>query len=97
MDAEEREELENAFIAFRQLIAEGHKRITLEWSSMGAIVCTSSMKEVKGTEIDLIVTDEGAKVKWVPKSNTAGVHSLPIAKLPKQPFVKLAMRKKKSL
>jgi hypothetical protein len=84
MDAEERKELENAFDAFRQLVKEGHKRITLEWSSLGAIVCTSSMREVKGSEVDLITTDEGAKMKWVPKSNTAGVHSLPMVKHPKR-------------
>ena|SRR5277367_7195482 len=73
-----RKELEDAFTAFRALVAEGHKRITLEWTENGPIVCCTSMKAVEASEVDLIVTEEGTKMKWVPKGNTSGTAPVPI-------------------
>jgi hypothetical protein len=80
MDAETRRVLEDALNTFRTLIEEGHKRITLEWTENGPIVCCTSMKPVVSTEVDLIITDEGAAMKWVPENNRSGVHTVPLAK-----------------
>jgi hypothetical protein len=77
MDKKTCQRLEHAFEAFRKLVKEGHKRITLEWTENGPIVCCTSIKPVDAQEVDLIVSDEGAAMKWVPKGSN-GVAAVPM-------------------
>jgi len=97
MNKESLEELENAFFAFRKLVEEGHKRITLEWTENGPIVCCTSMKPVDSTEVDLIITEEGVKMKWVPKGNTSGTAPVPIVKEHPKRMAAALRRGKKSV